>query len=230
MDFRAAVIASLDKLLDTGAVQAMIEKHLAKAFEEAISSELRSYSDFGKQVQASVREALALRGPIDLPSYNGMILAVVRRLVETQTRASVEKQVAENLKDLLTPAPERITLSKLVETYIEHIKAQHDAGCVCYGEQNQITLLVEAGNYGNVSIGLDKEPGQRRAQCDIELGVTKEGKLYWLRFRDDDVEKRMFAGPFYGFERALFQMKAAGTILEFDADPADINTYYGADA
>lgn len=55
MDFRNAVIEALDKLIVNQFVEQAIEKALAKTVEEIVHQELRSYSDFGKQLQAAAQ-------------------------------------------------------------------------------------------------------------------------------------------------------------------------------
>ncbi len=225
MDFRETVIGALDSLIASGKVETFIEEALANTVKETVSHQLRTYSDFGKQLETKIKEAFALHADLQLPSYNDVILKIVRAQVEGHTNAVIQKQVAANLEELLKPAPAEITLSTLVEQYIEYLKESERGGCVCHGYE-EITLRVEENDYGSRDVNLHPKPNANRHECDIQIGATKEGKIYWLRFRDGDVEKRLFAGPFYGFERSLFQMKAAGTILKFDVDPSDIQTSY----
>jgi hypothetical protein len=64
-------------------------------------------------------------------------------------------------------------------------------------------------------------------KCAIKIGISRWGKhaadsppsgeVFHLSFQNQDVEKHLFAGPFYNFERSLFQMKAAKTRVILDA-------------
>lgn len=226
MDFRSAVVDALDRLIASDAVTKMIEQQLEKTMRDIVEHELRSYSDFGKRLTEEVKKSLALNGSLDLPSYNDAIIKVVRAQLETMTKDTIQKQVAENLVALLEPAPESITLSDLTAKYIEQLKRMQSSGCVCYGDSHEITLRVDESDYGFKYVELSDEPNKSRYGGDIRIGVDKDGKVFSLAFRDQDLEKRMFVGPFHGFEKMLFQMKAAGSKLVFDEEPDYISTSY----
>lgn len=86
-----------------------------------------------------MKQSLALHDELDLPSYNETILRIVRTQVEHATESAIEKQVAANLEELLTPAPERITFSKLCEDYLAYVKGRAEGGCICHGDRHGIT-------------------------------------------------------------------------------------------
>lgn len=215
----------------------VITKAVKETVNRHIQESLRTYSDFGKQVEAAVQKALCLHGDLDLPSYNDTILKIVAAQVERATTNCIEAQVAERMKQLLTPAPVTIRLSELVAQYVKELRDKEDSGCVCYGERNEITFRIgdiEHGHFRDVS--LDPERDVKRHDCQIRFGVSlnqklgeNTGTIYHLVFKNQDVEKRMFSGPFYGFERSLFQMKAAGTAIVLDHEEVEIETDYTPD-
>lgn len=224
MDFRTAVIESLDRLIASGAIEKAIEATLAKTIATVLEHELRSYSDFGKQIEEAVKQSLAIRGDLDLPAYNDTLLQILRRQVETQTNAVLEQQVVSRMKELLTPAPESITLTKLVEAFMEQVKDHTDSGCVCYGEgEYGVSVdVTQDGYFGHIRLA--DEPDAKK--WDIDIGFSnREQTIYSLRL-GAETEGRIFAGPFYNFERLLFQMKAAGTKIVIDCDPADLETTF----
>jgi hypothetical protein len=226
MDLKVTLTSIIDNMVESGAIEKAITAAVEKAVLEAVTSSMRTYSDFGKQLEEAVKGALKLHGTIDLPSYNDSILKIVARQVESHTNAIIQKQVAERLKELLQPAPESITLSKLVEEYIEHVKNKRDAGCVCFGEQGKITLLVDLDRMPDFArICLDPEHDKASHQCAIQIG-THRGEVYSLTFGRHEVEKQLFVGPLYNFERTLFQMKAARSKIILDIDVEDIETTY----
>ena len=226
LDFRTEAIAAIDELIAGGMVQKTIAKTLEKTVASIVEKELSSYSDFGKQLTAAVKKSLAIGDQIDLPTYNDTILKIVARQVESQTNGLIQSQVAERMKDLLQPPPESITLSELVEQFIEHVKEKQHAGCVCYGEVQQITCIVDREDDRSFTyVHLDDEANIEKYHCDISIGIHQD-RVFSLRFREGDVEKQLFAGPFYGFERSLFQMKAAGTKIVLDARESEIETAY----
>ncbi len=198
-----------------------------KTCDDAIKSALGYGSDFSKQVNAAVAKCLGLHADIDLPSYNDAILKIVAKQVEACTRDAIEKQVAGRMKELLTPAPESIKLSELIDQYREHLKEQATAGCVCHGDERFACRIEPSGTAGFTDVRLNKEAevSGRPPQWDIRFGIYKD-MIYTLSFQDADVDKAMFAGPFYQFERSLFQMKAAKTKVLIDCNSDDIDTDY----
>ena len=50
--------------------------------------------------------------------------------------------------------------------------------------------------------------------------------MYHLRLGGRETEAEIFAGPFYGFHKRLFQMRVAGTRIIFDAAASEIETTY----
>lgn len=230
LDFRAAVISALDNLLASEVIETLIAKALEKTIATVIDNELRTYSKFGERIAEAVKKSLALHGDLDLPSYNDAVLKIVRAQVEHQTNAVLQQQVAARLAELLTPAPESIKLSELAATYLQHVKEHHrSGGCVCYGEEEYgITCRIidkERGDFKEIFFA--DEPGVDGLYGSKGISIsTHAGKVYHLRFGNADVEKQMFVGPLYGFERMLFQMHAAGSKIIYDVDEVDIETRF----
>lgn len=212
----------------------VIAKAVRETVNRKIEQSLQSYSEFGKQVEEAVQKALCLHGNIDLPSYNDTILKIVAAQVQHATTESIQAQVAARMKDLLTPAPKTIFLSQLVREYVDALREKEESGCVCYGERKEITFDVSDRDIsGFLDITLSPERNTKRQDCEIRFGVhlkanlgPKTGTIYHLVFKNQDLERRMFVGPFYGFERSLFQMKAAGTAIVLDHEEVDIETDY----
>ena len=143
--------------------KAVITKAVKETVDRHIQESLRTYSAFGKQVEEAVGKALQLHGDIDLPSYNDAILKIVAAQVEHATKQSIEAQVAERMKDLLTPAPATIRLSELVKQYVEMLREKENSGCVCYGDRKEITFQVSEISYGMFrEVILDPEHNTKR--------------------------------------------------------------------
>lgn len=225
MDLRKEVIKALDKVLASGKVEQAIEAKLEQTIKQVLDEELRAYSDFGQTITAAVKKSLSLNGELNLPEYNAAIIEIVRRQVKNYTEAAIQKQVAANLENLLEPPPAEIKLSELVTQFVQDTKERREGECVCYGDGETITLHVWDSDHGFWYVALDDDSDKKKENCDITIGVYK-GKIFRLRFANTQIEKEMFAGPFYGFERMLFQMKAQNTILTRD-DTDDVDLNYG---
>jgi hypothetical protein len=123
-DFRQTVIDSFDQMVESGKLREFVADAVAKTTKSIIETETREYSEFGKKIAEGVRNALALHGNVDLPSYNQTIVNLVRLQVQSYAETSIQKQVAKALEELLVPAPAEIKLSVLVEQYRDYLRKQ----------------------------------------------------------------------------------------------------------
>lgn len=214
--------------LSTPEAQTVMRDKVRETVKRHIEHAIAGYGKLSKQIEAAVEKALQVDGDLDLPSYNEMIKTFVQQQVQDLAEQAIQKTAADRLKELLTPAPAKITLSQLLEQYRDQLKSEQDDGCVCYGDDEDLNIscTVSEREYGGFcGISLRAKASDKHEQ--IYIGITKEGKVYYIRFADQAVEKRMFVGPVYGFERMVFQMKAAGTIIEVDDKWQFVDTYYG---
>lgn len=245
LELRELLVASIDNLVASGAIEKAMEEAIAKTVTGVLKDQLREYSEFGKLVTKAVEKSLALHGDLNLPAYNHSILKIVEAQVKHATEKSIEREVAGRMKSLLTPAPERIKLSTLVEQYVQHLKDQQEGGCTCWGgdEVAHVQLREDRSSSSFLTLHLaptDDKPSTGSRQKDAisiglhvrqrsEDGEPKVATIYHLSFQNVDVEKQMFVGDIRAFERTIFQMRAANTSIEIDCDPASsLDLYYGA--
>lgn len=209
-DLKSAVSTAFSNVVASGAIEQAIEKQLADTISSLIQAQLRDYSDFGKAIKERVQQAVCVNlDRMDLPTYNDLILQIIRRQVDGVMHSDVAKQIEANMAKLLERAPASITLEKLVEDFIDAHKEDR--------EGQDFTLLIER-KYGSTYVCLDVESGKSGYQCDFRLGIGPDGDVYHLAFGGKEVSKSLFMGPFYGFERTLFQLYAAKTKLIVEAD------------
>lgn len=209
-DLKSAVSTAFSNVVASGAIEQAIEKQLASTISSLIQNELREYGDFGKAIKERVQQAVGVNlDRMDLPSYNDLILQIIRRQLDGAMHSEAAKQIEANMAKLLERAPASITLEKLVEDFIDAHKEDR-AG-------QDFTLLIDR-KYRTTYVCLDVESGKSEYQCDFRLGVSSDGEVYHLAFGGKEVSKSLFMGPFYGFERALFQLYSAKTKLIVAAD------------
>lgn len=216
-DLKSAVSTAFANVVASGAIEQAIEKQLADTISNIIKTELREYSDFGKAIKDRVQQAVGVNlDQMDLPSYNDLILQIIRRQVDGIMQSEAAQQLESNMAELLEQAPAEITLEKLIEDFIEANKEDK--------EGQDFTLLIER-KYGSTYICLDEDPGKAEYSCDYRLAVDHDGKVYSLMLGTKDVAKTLFMGPFYKFERTLFQLYAAKSkvIVPADADASDFD-------
>ncbi|MGN4188737.1 hypothetical protein ACS0Y6_11505 [Burkholderia gladioli] len=225
-ELEQAVSIAFSNIVASGVIENAIEKKLTETITSIIDSELRSYSDFGKQLGEQVKAAMQVDlTKLGLPGYNDFILKVVRAKVSALTKKAIAEQVEAQLTTLLAPAPAEIKLSELVAQFIKGNDDRYGYGCSC-DAPDRITLHVQDTDYGSNWIALDKADGKSEHECEIRFGVSKDtGSMFGLRLGKQKVEETLFLDP-YGFERTILQMFHAGTKLVIDREADEIDTYY----
>jgi len=221
-DMKQAVAAAFANVVASGAIEQAIEKQIGETINSAIKDHLRSYSDFGKAISEQVQQAIGVRlDRLDLPSYNDLILKIVRAQIEGAMHGEAAKQIEANLTELLKQAPAEITIDQLIEQFIEAYKEDR--------EGQDFTLRIDR-EYGSTTICLAKEERASKYDCDFRITADKDGEIYHLAFGRHDVDKQLFVGRFYGFERTIFQLYAAKSklIIPADADSRDYETSFPA--
>lgn len=219
-DLKSAVSTAFANVVASGAIEQAIEKQLADTIGSLIKRELREYGDFGKAIKERVQQAVGVNlERMDLPSYNDLILQIIRRQVDGIMQSEAAQQLEANMAKLLEQAPAEITLKKLIEEFIEANKEDK--------EGQDFTLLIDR-EHGMLYVCLDEEDGKTKYNCDYRLGIDREGKVYHFALGGKDVQKSLFMGPFYGFERTLFQLYAAKSkvIVPADAEAHDYETSF----
>ena len=229
LDLRTVVVESLDRLLASGEVEKQIDEAVKTCVAGVINSQLRdTYSDFGNELERVVKQAFHLNGEIDLTPYNDVVVKVVREQLDKFAREAAAKQVGERIAGLLKAPPATIKLSKLVELYVEHVKSHQSMSCHC-DSTGRITLHVREDDglcRGYREVYLDEKAGKRMIECRIHLRANAEGKVWAVHIGGHEIQKTIYAGPLFGFEKAVFDMSVAGTVIEFDESPHLIDLSY----
>lgn len=223
---KEAVNAAIGNMVESGVVERAINVAVEKTVLGAISDQLREYSDFGKAVNDAVKKALAIDvAHIDLPSYNTIILTLIRKHVAQLTDKSIAETLQKQLTALLAPAPAQIKISDLVAEFIKFNTSQANA-CFCDGAYpERITLQIEPTDHRITWIAFDKVNGKSRYECQVRFGVDSDGKIFGLALEGSDVSKSATLDR-YGFNRRMFQLYAAGTKIILDQNEDELNTYY----
>jgi hypothetical protein len=204
--------------LRSEAGQKRLRDKVVETVNHAIDESLRYSSPLRKQIDEAVANALKLQDPLNIPSYSHMVVTYVAEQVRACAEGSIQKQVAARLKDILEPIPDVVKLSELIEKFQEQVRDQHSP------DWGEFTCRISDSDYGFWYVELDEDADVRTHQCAIRMGFTKEGKLYDLRFRNQDVKAEMFHGDVRGFERLVFGMHAQRSKVIRDIEEGDVDT------
>ncbi len=240
---RTAVANALEPTRISNLVNEAISGVVDKTLKDVLHSELRTYSDFGKQLENTVKSCLKL-DPIHIPSYNHALTEFVRKTMEETSQSLIQQQVASRVKELMQCAPASIKLSELVEAYRKEREEEIEAGCTCEGDYEEIVVRLERtykdsdilSNYWTLQFWESEDDKKamygdrdRPARVSLALKLQKEipegerkGVVQQVSYRDGETTKKMFVGPLYHFEKLCFNLQASKSEIIFDVDEESI--------
>lgn len=225
-ELKNAVAAAFDNVVASGAIEAAIEKQLATTIESLIKEQFTRHGEFGKALEAKVSQLVQINlAKIDMPSYSDLVGKIIKRQVEASMQGPFAVKLEQNIASLLEVAPAEITLEKLLDSFVEHNKDYCGDGRL-WGQP--FTLHIEdGGSRGFIDIYLDKEERTPMRDCDIKFSVY-DNKVYRIKFGNQDMEKTLFTGAIYNFERKLFQLYTASSklIVPENAEASDYDTTF----
>lgn len=219
-ELEAAVTSAFRNMVDSGAIQAIIEKKLSETVDSILSDSLRSYSEFGKKLRASVESALNVDlSDLGLPGYNEMVLEVVRRKISERLFITGKEKIERDMEELLgSSAPAEITLSKLVEDFIDFVKEDTRE------EYGRVTVIVDPlSKHGYRHIYFDNDGDKEKYSCRHRIMLDNEGVPFSVRIDGLEVGKALFSGRMTGFEKTLFQMYATKAKIIVDDEEPDLS-------
>lgn len=234
LDLVEAVETSFRQLVSSGKIETMIEAQLETLIQGLLKDTIRSYSDFGKQIDQKVRAALAI-GEFTLPQYGERVCKLIETLTESMIDSTFHQSLKKRLHDLLIGAPETIKLSKLCEQFAEDFDRER------YGQRWSFHFERTFPNSDSLAhyftLSFDDAEGLKPNGCDYHLGLRKIDRLEDVEayepvdvtFGSHSTKDRLFCERHHGFAATLWQMYAARTLIVFDVYPEDICTTIGSD-
>lgn len=231
MNLNSALLQAVDNVITSGKIEATINAAVEKAVLDAVQSELRTYSDFGKAVSEAVKAAVKI-DRLSLPEYNAILLDALSRHVDATMRAAAADSIKNLASNLLRTPPAEIKLSELVEQYKQHLVEDRSSDAygdhiICEVETTKIDLAGKPWRSGWISLHPTKSQYSRtsRYTSDVRIMVSgDEGELHVSSIWFGGAEAKapgLFIGSGYGFERLLFQLWANKTRFVLDQEAVD---------
>lgn len=218
-ELESAVVAAFGTMAASGALQKVIEDEIAETVSKCVGNVLGGYSDFAKELEATIKTALHVdMKDLGLVGYNDIVLKIIKRKLEDSINLVGRQRIEKELNELLVNPPAEIKLSVLVDQFKESIdREMYEQRITCIVDTSDSTGLCP----GYAHIYMDKESGKGKYSCNIQLDVTPTGEVFGMKISGTDVKNSLFIGPNFGFERSLFQLYAAGTKIIIDAEEVD---------
>jgi len=223
-ELKNIVTDKVDEMVSDGSLEKIISDKLEETVKSSVDSAMRSYSDFGKVIEAKIKDAL--NGSVDavkLPNYNKLI----SEIVQDQFMNVLNENSVGHLKEL-------------VERQIKPFTKSSKMSCL-------IQELRDGMNEVAAEAGTDSIDVQTEYHSDNAMFVTinhpeydfQSVKVTFYNFRNEgwhigyiNEDNKKITGRaknvasvcLSGITRILFQYYAMGTIFELDEEFEDF--YY----
>lgn len=226
-DLKKAVSAAFENVVASGAIELAIEKQLASAITRAVEEQFSSYGDFSKAIKAKISTLIDVDvAEIDLPSYRDLVGKIIKQRVGAVMTEQFTTLLDKDIGELLQPAPATITLEALLKEFVEYQLEYRE-----HLRGQPFTLHIEHSNnleMHYVDIYLSNQESVGKFQCDFQFRVKGDGEVWGLKIGSADVNKQIFMGQIFSFEKRLFQMYTAKTkiIIPEHATASDFDTRF----
>jgi hypothetical protein len=206
-------------------LEASVQERMDKLLTDALDDMFRSYGDLGKILKEKVKDELKVDlEQVDFTVYREHLIRTTQQRVEALWDAQVQQAVDSSLGELLKEPPKELKLSELVELMkADRMEYEDEWPEACSFELKRDRPDTTC-NFAMVY--LDPEEGKSDYDCDFRVHLKQDkDQAGWepiaLHLPDHKLKKGRFIGNLRGFERALFQLHAAGTVLLLDENQVD---------
>lgn len=206
------------EIVSSGFVEEQIKKHLEQTVASAISDCLKSYSDFGKNLEKKMKEALGLGNMnFSLPEYNQLVTTWVLDLVNRQIVDIGKAQIEVNLKKFFNPLEKsEWKISEIIEKFKDGLSED--------GESGEITFISEPGAVKRYRrYYFDEDSLKDSYRCAYSIATNEDG-VYAAKINDKEAAG-LKSPTLYNFDSFMFQLFA--TKAKIIDDSGSVETYYG---
>lgn len=217
MEIEKVVQAKFDEIVQSGFIEERIKQTLEKTLSDLIENAMRSYSDFGKGVDAKIKESLDIGNmKLSLPEYNQLICNWIQEIVNNSIMTAGKEQIQKNITDFLQPLEKsEWKITEIIEKFIES-ECREDRE----EESGEITFIPELNSYDHTYYYFDKEPNKRKYDCDYMI-TTYKGEVCRTNIDGSEAGK-MKSKHLYKFDSFMFQLFATRSTIINDSDSVEI--------
>jgi hypothetical protein len=220
-DLATFILAEVQRQTSEEALRKIVETKIGECVKSAVDSAMRSYGNVGKQIEKAVENSLSIGDRVDVPAYGVMVMNVLRAKMDEVLGEHINKHLANEMADILKIAPKELKLSDVVEAMIKEIDVGERYG-------THITLIAEASENvdGYWHVYLDEEENTRKYDCEVQIAIDGNGKIYSLKCGGRDAKGTIIMGPLHGYQKMIFSAYACGSKFIVD-EPDYISTGIG---
>lgn len=220
MDFEKAIQESVEKMVSSGKVNEIIEKHLEETISSAVRDSVKSYSDFGKMIEKKLEVALNCTD-ITFPDYSQKMVDYVIEAVDSFMISDAKEKMQNQIKDFFKPLDyTKIKLSEIIEKFKKDLDEYDRENC-----DSEMTCIIEDDGNSFSRIYFDIEEDQDKYECSHCLALhTREGKkeVFDIKMEGKTLKaKRM--SILDSFERLLFSLYSQKIEIIIDQVNTELN-------
>lgn len=221
-DISVLVKNKIDDMADSGAIEQLVSKAIENAVAEAVKDAFGRYGDFTKTIEKGIKETVKVDlRDLGIPGYNDLVTKILRQKLGTFFEETSTQAIEREMQELLADFPKTITVSELATKFREHVEENEDGS-------GHFTFIVKPSDSNDdyFDLYLDDEDDMAWIKCQYHIRCNKEG-VWALQINDEKVERKLFIGPCFGFERFLFHAYTNKVIVVLDTEEPE--TWYGND-
>lgn len=203
MDLNLIVNNTMADLQKEGYVEKIIKKQLEKTIQDIIEDSFRSWSDFGKELKQQVQDQMQFNlDRLDIPSYNHVILNIIKSELERSVHEDGAKQIQESIQKILGTSKEEYKLSELITEIVKQDCELNELDCEDYKE---ITVIVE-NKYGSKYIYIDPEEDKNWYSCKYQLVLDDDMTVRRAEIGEKSFDNKVIMGGLFGADETIFKM------------------------
>ncbi|MEZ7226031.1 hypothetical protein NO989_04520 [Alteromonas sp. DY56-G5] len=218
----------LNEKIKDGAVEKAIEVKVDEFIKRVADDVFSSWGDLSKLMKEKMTEAIMPTAESlgDIPKYHDFVSKRLKLAAQSFYDDKLVEVLDSELKEIMSEVPDVINLSWLVEKIVDVAREDESEG--------KISLHINK-SYSSYWIAIDKESDKSEYQCDFRIGLredSKTGKLtiFSLKVDGEDCRKSIALGPFYRFEKILYNAYVTNAEFALDkgqfADDYETEWYY----
>lgn len=227
IDLNKIINEKMIEIEKDGFIEKIIEDNLKKCLESVISDVFSYSGPIRDGIKNHIKENLNVNlHDLNIPQYNTLVVQAVNKKVKEMIEIQGINKLNECIDKMLMDVKEEYTLSEIIEQLKEEdYKEKYE-----YSHDDYLTLIIEE-RYGFKHIYLDLEPNKSKYECDYNINIDDEGKIYSTKLENIDITKKLKIGNLYGLSEMIFKIYSSGAkiILDQGMDPDDYDTYLGED-
>lgn len=230
------ITAEVHRQASGDAIRKLVETGIEKLIADTVRSAF-SFGDLRKQLADAVNDSLRIDGPLGLPGYGTMVMAMLRQSMDAIVSDIVKDRLEVEAREILKLAPKEVKLSEIIEVMKNEEDESERFGtwATCIVEESDAVpgylhiyldpLDVESRRRGHIGYQAYNAPGKNLAA--VKVSVDPDGKIYALTVDAKDAKTTISMGVLEPWKRTLFALYAAGGKLDVDGRDGDFDLSYG---